>query len=67
VGCEGADAVTHDSLADPVRLSDSNAVAGSVLEAVADAVSRLKYGVVQLTIHEGKVVQLDVTDRLRFR
>jgi len=59
--------VTHDSLADPVRLLDRNTVAGPVLEAVAEAVSRLKYGVVQLTIHEGKVVQLDVTDRLRFR
>jgi hypothetical protein len=59
--------VTHDSLADAVRPSGRPAVAGPVLEAVADAVSRLKYGVVQLTIHEGKVVQLDVTDRLRFR
>ena len=59
--------MTHDSLADPVRPSDRAAVAGPVLDAVADAVARLKYGMVQLTIHEGKVVQLDVTDRLRFR
>lgn len=59
--------MTHDSLADPIRLRDYPAVAAPVLEAVAEAVSRLKYGVVQLTIHEGKVVQLDVTDRLRFR
>ncbi|MDE2412455.1 MAG: YezD family protein, partial [Sphingomonadales bacterium] len=36
------------------------------LEAVADAVSRLRYGVVQLTVHDGKVVQLDVTERQRF-
>ena len=59
--------MTPDSLAEPIRLSDRSAVAGPVLDAVADAVARLKYGVVQLTIHEGKVVQLDVTDRLRFR
>ena len=59
--------MTHDSLADPVRVSDRPAVTGPVLDAVADAVARLKYGVVQLTIHDGKVVQLDVTDRLRFR
>ena len=59
--------MTHDSLADPIRLSDRPGHADPVLEAVAEAVARLRYGVVQLTIHEGKVVQLDVTDRLRFR
>ena len=59
--------MTHDSIADPIDLSDRSTVAGPVLDAVAAAVARLKYGVVQLTIHEGKVVQLDVTDRLRFR
>lgn len=52
-----------DATSSPNRTS----VAAPVLDAVADAVSRLRYGIVQLTIHEGKVVQLDVTDRLRFR
>lgn len=37
-----------------------------VLVAVADAVERLRFGVVQLTVHDGRVVQLDVTDRQRF-
>lgn len=36
------------------------------LQAVAEAVARLRYGVVQLTVHDGKVVQLDVTERQRF-
>ncbi len=36
------------------------------LAAVAEAVARLRYGVVQLTVHDGKVVQLDVTERQRF-
>lgn len=36
------------------------------LQAVADVLSRLRYGVVQLTVHDGKVVQLDVTERQRF-
>ena len=36
------------------------------LETVADAIGRLRYGQVQLTIHDGKVVQLDVTERQRF-
>lgn len=40
--------------------------AARVLQAVGEAVSRLRYGVVQLTVHDGKVVQLDVTERQRF-
>lgn len=36
------------------------------LAAVADALSRLRYGAVHLTVHDGKVVQLDVTERQRF-
>jgi hypothetical protein len=37
-----------------------------VLAAVSRAIGRLSYGVVQLTVHDGKVVQLDVTERQRF-
>ncbi len=44
-----------------------NSALPPVLDAVADALARLKFGTVLLTVHEGKVVQLDVTDRLRFR
>ena len=58
--------MTPDSLADPIP-SQRPKIAVPVLDALAEAVSRLRYGIVQLTIHEGKVVQLDVTDRLRFR
>lgn len=36
------------------------------LSAVADAVGRLRYGGIQVTIHDGKVVQIDVTERRRF-
>ena len=59
--------MTHDSPAPISSLPASSERSQGVLDAVADAVSRLRYGIVQLTIHEGKVVQLDVTDRLRFR
>jgi hypothetical protein len=40
--------------------------AASVLDAVADAISRLRYGTIQLTVHDGRVVQLEVTERQRF-
>lgn len=33
---------------------------------VQQAIDKLKYGAIQLTIHEGKLVQVDVTERNRF-
>ena len=36
------------------------------LRVVAEALERLRYGVVQLTIHDGKLMQVDVTERRRF-
>jgi hypothetical protein len=38
----------------------------AALAAVAEAVGRLRFGSVHLTVHEGRVVQLDVTERQRF-
>ena len=35
------------------------------LQVVAEALERLKYGVIQLTVHDGKLMQIDVTERLR--
>ncbi len=37
-----------------------------VLDTVAEAIARLRYGAIQLTIHDGRVVQLEVTERQRF-
>jgi hypothetical protein len=36
------------------------------LRVVADALERLNYGVIQLTVHDGKLMQVDVTERRRF-
>ena len=36
------------------------------LRVVAEALERLKYGVIQLTVHNGKLMQVDVTERRRF-
>ncbi|MBN8500781.1 MAG: YezD family protein [Sphingomonadales bacterium] len=41
-------------------------LAGPVLAALGDAVGKLRFGVVQLTVHEGRVVQLEVTEKHRF-
>ena len=40
--------------------------AAIALEAVAEAVGRLRYGAIGLTIHDGRVVQIEVTERQRF-
>jgi hypothetical protein len=36
------------------------------LQSVIDALNRLKFGAIQLTVHDGKLVQVDVTERQRF-
>lgn len=48
------------------KIASAAAVPQRVVDAVSDAVGKLRYGVVQLTVHDGKVVQLDVTERQRF-
>lgn len=37
-----------------------------VMVAVAEAMARLRFGSIALTVHDGKVVQIDVTERQRF-
>ncbi len=36
------------------------------LRLIAEALDRLRYGAIQLTVHDGKVMQVDVTERRRF-
>lgn len=36
------------------------------IQSVLDALSQIKFGSIQLTVHEGKLVQVDVTERKRF-
>ena len=38
----------------------------SALERVAEALARIRFGSINLTVHEGKLVQLDITERTRF-
>ena len=52
---------------DSAKTKDGNSPGQPVLDAISEALGRLRFGTVQLVVHEGKVVQLDVTDRIRFR
>ena len=50
------------------RLQSATGPAGlpEHLRHVAEALERLQYGVIQLTVHDGKLMQVDVTERRRF-
>lgn len=51
-----------DSQAQPATAS----IPPGVLAALHEALERLRFGVVQLIVHEGRVVQLEVTEKHRF-
>lgn len=36
------------------------------IQHVIEALQRLRFGVIQLTVHDGKLMQVDVTERRRF-
>lgn len=44
----------------------ATALAGQALAAVSEALEQLRYGAIQLIVHDGRVVQLEVTERRRF-
>lgn len=46
---------------------DPTALVEESLASVRQALSGLKYGNISLTIHEGRVVQIDVTEKRRLK
>ncbi len=44
---------------------DREGVLPEALAVVSEALSRLRYGAIQLTVHDGRVMQIDVTERKR--
>lgn len=36
------------------------------VQTVLEALAKLKFGAIQLTVHEGRLVQVDVTERHRY-
>ena len=51
---------------DDKRSGDPAAFLPEALGVVSDALKRLRYGAIQLTVHDGKLMQVDVTERRRF-
>lgn len=50
-----------DAASEPTGLPFSEPI-----RTVLDALAKLRFGAIQLTVHEGKLVQVDVTERKRF-
>jgi hypothetical protein len=46
--------------------TDPPDAAAEPLGLIAAALGRIRFGAIQLTVHEGKVTQVDVTERRRF-
>jgi hypothetical protein len=53
---------TYDTSVPP-KIADKLA---EPLGTIAEALGRLRYGTIQLTVHDGRVMQVDVTERRRF-
>ena len=47
--------------------SDAQRLLEESISSVREALSGLKYGNVSLTVHEGRVVQIDVTEKKRLK
>jgi len=48
-----------DNLGTPVR--------EEAINLIVEALARLRFGAINLTVHEGKLVQVDITERKRFQ
>lgn len=44
---------------------EPHGVLSAALEAVSEALARLRFGAINLVVHDGKVVQIDVTEKKR--
>lgn len=59
--------MTKDRLPENTAGDPASVLIEESLAAVREALTGLRYGAVQLTIHEGRVVQIDVTEKRRLK
>lgn len=50
----------------PRSAEAADATFSDSIRSVLEALNKLRFGTIQLTVHEGKLVQVDVTERKRF-
>lgn len=39
---------------------------GDAIELIRQSLEKIRFGAIQLTVHEGRLVQLDITEKQRF-
>jgi len=49
----------------PIR--QAAATGDNALQAIRDALAQIRYGSITLTVHDARIVQLDITEKHRFR
>lgn len=47
--------------------SHTTPVREEAIKVIVDALKRLRFGAINLTVHDGKLVQVDITERTRFQ
>jgi hypothetical protein len=52
---------------DPAAAKRTEAIRDDAIALIVEALSKLRFGAINLTVHEGKLVQVDVTERKRFQ
>jgi len=57
-----------------MAIDDGNPVArtgttlnSDAIEIIRQSLARIRFGAIQLTVHEGKLVQVDITEKRRFQ
>lgn len=53
-------------IAKSMDTSASDRSSNDGIQHVMEALQRLRFGVIQLTVHDGKLMQVEVTERRRF-
>lgn len=49
-----------------LKQDQKNIVNGAIIKEIIETLNSLKYGHVQITVHNSKVVQIDRTEKTRF-
>jgi hypothetical protein len=57
----------NSSRPDPSQTAEASRLLEESIASVREALLGLKYGNVSLTVHEGRVVQIDVTEKKRLK
>ena len=50
---------------DEKQAADAARILPEALSVITDALTRLRFGAIQLIVHDGRVMQIDVTERKR--